>query len=196
MIPADQEVAELVARNIDKILEAPGFAIFLANLDGKILWTNRPAADLLGYKRRELINKTVQELTPDFHMKWEEARVLHSAENDQKGIHIAGRPIIRKDGSIVMTSVHMVVLDNSMPHVMAVVTPNEAVPRMPLPPSLTATERRLAKYIAFGMSSKEIASSIGVSLRTVENHRYHLHKKLSLPPKTSLYEGLKLFDIE
>ena len=44
---------------------------------------------------------------------------------------------------------------------------------------LTTREREVLARIAAGMTSKEIASSLGVALRTVNTHREHLAKKLS-----------------
>ena len=44
---------------------------------------------------------------------------------------------------------------------------------------LTKREREVLARIAEGMTSKEIAADLGVSLRTVGTHREHLAKKLS-----------------
>jgi DNA-binding CsgD family transcriptional regulator len=44
---------------------------------------------------------------------------------------------------------------------------------------LTKREREVLARIAAGMTSKEIAADLGVSLRTVGTHREHLAKKLS-----------------
>lgn len=46
-------------------------------------------------------------------------------------------------------------------------------------PHLTPREREVLARIAAGMTSKEIAASLGVSLRTINTHREHLAKKLS-----------------
>jgi DNA-binding CsgD family transcriptional regulator len=51
------------------------------------------------------------------------------------------------------------------------------VPRETAP--LTKREREVLARIAAGMTSKEIAADLGVSLRTVGTHREHLAKKLS-----------------
>lgn len=44
---------------------------------------------------------------------------------------------------------------------------------------LTTREREVLARIAAGMTSKEIAVALGVSLRTINTHREHLAKKLS-----------------
>jgi DNA-binding NarL/FixJ family response regulator len=46
--------------------------------------------------------------------------------------------------------------------------------------SLTAAERRILALIADGKSSKEIASALFISHRTVENHRSNICSKLNL----------------
>lgn len=45
---------------------------------------------------------------------------------------------------------------------------------------LTSREREVLQLVAEGMSSKEIASSLGVSTRTVESHRSNLMDKLGI----------------
>jgi DNA-binding NarL/FixJ family response regulator len=45
---------------------------------------------------------------------------------------------------------------------------------------LTPAERRILRLIAQGRTSKEIADELGVSTRTVENHRFNIGTKLDL----------------
>lgn len=69
-------------------------------------------------------------------------------------------------------------------------TPQRAAP---VPPSgLTAREREVLARIAEGMTSKEIAGALGVSLRTINTHREHLAKKLN----TSSVAGMVRYAIE
>lgn len=49
-----------------------------------------------------------------------------------------------------------------------------------LHPHLTSGEQRLAAYIRMDLSSKEIAPLMNISLRSVENKRYRLRKRLGL----------------
>jgi len=46
--------------------------------------------------------------------------------------------------------------------------------------ALTAREREVLKLIADGLSSKEIAGQLGVSLKTIESHRANLMDKLDI----------------
>jgi DNA-binding CsgD family transcriptional regulator len=53
---------------------------------------------------------------------------------------------------------------------------------------LTEKEKKLCAYIKMGMASKEIASLMNISTRSVENNRYKLRQKLSLQPGDDLSE--------
>lgn len=55
-------------------------------------------------------------------------------------------------------------------------------------PQLTPGDLRLASLLRLNLSSKEIASLLGISVRGVENKRYRLRKKLGLPPESNLTE--------
>jgi DNA-binding NarL/FixJ family response regulator len=46
--------------------------------------------------------------------------------------------------------------------------------------NLSATQKDVLKLIAKGLSSKEIATELGISHRTVENHRFRIGEKLNL----------------
>ena len=52
--------------------------------------------------------------------------------------------------------------------------------------SLTPTERRILGLIAIDRTSKEIAEELGISYRTVENHRTNISSKLNLHGSHSL----------
>ncbi|HEV7300003.1 MAG TPA: response regulator [Tepidisphaeraceae bacterium] len=43
--------------------------------------------------------------------------------------------------------------------------------------AVTSRERELLKLLVDGLSSKQIASTLGISIKTVENHRTHLMEK-------------------
>lgn len=47
-------------------------------------------------------------------------------------------------------------------------------------PFLTKKEREIIHYILEGLTSKEIASELGLSARTIETHRYNILNKLGL----------------
>ncbi|WP_217697932.1 helix-turn-helix domain-containing protein [Sinomonas mesophila] len=67
----------------------------------------------------------------------------------------------------------------------------ERLPSLPLVPrtpalSLTAREREVAALAARGASNREIADSMGVSVRTVEGHLYQIFTKLGISSRAGL----------
>ncbi|MDU1892604.1 MAG: triple tyrosine motif-containing protein [Dysgonomonas sp.] len=55
-------------------------------------------------------------------------------------------------------------------------------------PELTNSDLRLCACLRLNLETKEIASLMNLSIRTVENNRYRLRKKLNLPPTENLNE--------
>jgi len=53
---------------------------------------------------------------------------------------------------------------------------------------LTPTEKRVIKYVSKGFTSKEIASTLSVSPRTIETHRRNICEKLDLSGSHSLLQ--------
>lgn len=51
---------------------------------------------------------------------------------------------------------------------------------------LSKTEFRIMQMIAEGLSTKEIAQTLNISIKTVENHRHNISKKLNLTGHNSL----------
>ncbi len=60
-------------------------------------------------------------------------------------------------------------------------------------PSMTDNEKRLASMLRLNLSSKEIASILNISPKSVEMNRYRLRKKLKVDPKTSLNDFVRDF---
>lgn len=55
-------------------------------------------------------------------------------------------------------------------------------------PQLTPTERRILKLLSENKTSKEIASELFVSYRTIENHRANICQKLGLHGNNALFK--------
>ena len=52
--------------------------------------------------------------------------------------------------------------------------------------ALTPREREVVKMIAEGNSAREIASLLGLSVKTIEAHRFNLMRKLDIHNKAQL----------
>jgi DNA-binding NarL/FixJ family response regulator len=46
------------------------------------------------------------------------------------------------------------------------------------PPALTPRQKQVLRLIAQGLANKEIAQELGISVRTVEVHRFYLMRRL------------------
>ncbi len=57
----------------------------------------------------------------------------------------------------------------------------EALRRPASQSKLTARQREIVRLVANGASSKEIAEELGISLKTVANHRLQIRQRLGLP---------------
>ncbi len=55
-------------------------------------------------------------------------------------------------------------------------------------PDLTSRDLKLCAYLRLNLDTKETATIIGVSVRTIESMRYRLRKKMNLDPETNLNE--------
>ncbi len=60
-------------------------------------------------------------------------------------------------------------------------------------PSMTENEKRLAVLLRLNLSSKEIASILNISPKSVEMNRYRLRKKLKVDPKMNLNDFIREF---
>ena len=55
-------------------------------------------------------------------------------------------------------------------------------------PDLTSRDLKLCAYLRLNLDTKETATILGVSVRTIESMRYRLRKKMNLDPETNLNE--------
>jgi DNA-binding NarL/FixJ family response regulator len=58
------------------------------------------------------------------------------------------------------------------------------------PEALTASERRVTRMATEGMTNKEIAQALFVTVRTVEAHLHHAYQKLEISSRGELAGAL------
>jgi DNA-binding NarL/FixJ family response regulator len=61
-------------------------------------------------------------------------------------------------------------------------------------PTFSSQEVRISALLKSGLSTKDISNLLSIHIRTVENHRFSIRKKMGLEPKKDLSLALQQFD--
>ncbi|MBL9047171.1 MAG: PAS domain S-box protein, partial [Tabrizicola sp.] len=96
----------------------------------------------------------------------------------------------RKDGQVIWMEGHGTALDREDPQKLAIWTYRPLEGTLGSQGPLTATEKRIARYLVNGFTSKEIAQALGSSPRTVEVHRANMNRKLGVRNSAELVSRL------
>ncbi|MBL9049116.1 MAG: PAS domain S-box protein [Tabrizicola sp.] len=158
-------------------LHAPDATLILA--DRMILRASLRVEAVFGWTPRELEGQSIRVLYPgqtDYELIGERARKAMLATT----VYRDERFMRRKDGQVVWMEGHGTALDRDDPQRLAIWTyrPLEAGPGPEGP--LTATEKKIARYLVNGFTSKEIALALACSPRTVEVHRANMIRKMKV----------------
>lgn len=167
------------ARDLERIafLNAPDATLILA--DRMILRASLRVADVFGWTPAELEGRSMRLLYPgqtDYEVIGERAR---RALQDQPVCHDE-RFMRRKDGQVVWMEGSGAALDRTDPQRLAIWTYRPAERPADRFGPLTAAEKRIARYLVNGFTSKEIALALSCSHRTVEVHRANMIRKLGV----------------
>ncbi len=171
--------------------------VFFANLQNKRLVTgNKAICQMLGYNADETTNLAMTSICPHE----ETTHLMEQFEKQVSGELVFRKDVLfrRKDGSLFHADVISVpltfrdkrylmcclretsyskiksILQHSLPHSPCVSQP------------LTKAEISVLKLVVTGMSNKEIARLFHRSVRTIENHRAHVMKKLGVDSSVEL----------
>ena len=187
-------------------------AIVVIDMDGKIMMANDKAAATLQYESLEGLN--IRDIAPPPYS------MLFQPEHMEKGFGSDVRQVLRKDGRLVWMTVQGVVLkdDRDRPWGIFLYMYDSTTERemqaeiehlgnklrdvvssiqqalnkgKALPSDVTPAEREIAVMVKNGMRSKEIAAMRGLGVKSVENVRVALRKKLGVGRRTSLREVLQ-----
>ena len=156
---------------------APDATLILA--DRVILRANLRVEAVFGWSPQELEGQSIRILYPgqtDYQLIGERARkamLAAAVTRDERFMR-------RKDGQVVWMEGHGTALDREDPQRLAIWTyrPLEVSPGPE--GALTPTEKRIARYLVNGFTSKEIALTLGCSPRTVEVHRANMIRKMQV----------------
>jgi PAS domain S-box-containing protein len=167
------------ARDYERLafLHAPDATLILA--DRVILRASLRVADVFGWAPAEIEGQSIRLLYPgqsDYEVIGERAR---RALREQPVYHDE-RFMRRKDGQVVWMEGAGSVLDSIDPERLAIWTYRPVDRKAGQFGLLTLTEKRIARYLVNGFTSKEIALTLACSHRTVEVHRANMIRKMQV----------------
>ena len=165
-------------RDFEKLAfqHAPDATLILA--DRVILRASLRVETVFGWKAAELEGQSIRLLYPgqtEFEGIGARARRAMRAG----AVYRDERFMRRKDGQVVWMEGQGTALDPEDPMRLAVWTYRPMEERG-VPGALTATEKKIARYLVNGFTSKEIALALACSPRTVEVHRANMIAKMGV----------------
>ena len=170
-----------------------------------ILVVNSAFAEMTGYSRSELLTMDYRNLVPEEAMKWIDEVIIAKLENENASDVFEHR-IVQKTGGHVWLQSRIYKLDENLVLIKHIditevkITEAELarslnLQKKQLPKSITGTERAIARLVAAGMSSKEIADHVNLAPRTVDNHRSSIRRKLNVSNTFALRDALQSYRI-
>lgn len=158
-------------------LHAPDATLILS--ERMILRASLRVEAVFGWVPRELEGQSIRLLYPgqtDYELIGERARRAMRAN----AVYRDERFMRKKDGQVVWMEGHGTALDHEDPQRLAIWTYRPINAERAPEGQLTATEKRIARYLVNGFTSKEIAQAVGSSPRTVEVHRANMIRKMGV----------------
>ncbi len=158
-------------------LHAPDATLILA--DRVILRASLRVEAVFGWRPDELEGQSIRLLYPgqsDYEVIGARARKALQ----ERPVYHDERFMQRKDGQVVWMEGSGAALDRTDPQRFAIWTYRPADRKAGLFDPLTAAEKRIARYLVNGFTSKEIALALSCSHRTVEVHRANMIRKMQV----------------
>lgn len=135
-------------------------------------------AEMFGYRREDLRDLSLSRLYPSLE-EYRHIGRIGLSKMIGTGRYADERIMRRRDGALFWCRVRGQSLDPSEPFARAVWSFADISESRPVT-SMTGRERQVAKMIAEGLTTKEIARALGISPRTVDVHRARLMDKFSV----------------
>jgi PAS domain S-box-containing protein len=156
---------------------APDATLILA--DRVILRASVRVEAVFGWTPAALEGQSIRVLYPgqtDYELIGERARKAMRAAP----VYRDERFMRRRDGQVVWMEGQGSALDRDDPQRLAIWTYRPLDSAQVPQGAMTPTEKRIARYLVNGFTSKEIAQAMGSSPRTVEVHRANMIRKLGV----------------
>lgn len=183
-----------MARDYERLAfqHAPDATLILA--DRVILRASLRVEAVFGWHPREVEGQSIRLLYPgqtDYELIGARARQAMQ----KTAVYHDERFMRRKDGQVVWMEGRGTALNRTDPQRLAIWTyrpvEGQAMKGKAGPDStLTATEKRIARYLVNGFTSKEIALTLECSPRTVEVHRANMIRKMKVRNSAELVSRL------
>jgi PAS domain S-box-containing protein len=182
-----EEIGRRLRRIYDNVAEGVLFADLLSE---RFIIGNKAICKMLDYNPETTTSLPISSVFPGE----ESSNLLKQFERQVSGEMVFRKdvPIRRKDGDLIYTDFISVPLTiSNRLCLMCFLRKASTLPKDTFVDSrksqlLTETEIKVLKSIAKGMSSKEIAKLFRRSVRTIENHRAHIMKKLNVDSSIEL----------
>ena len=172
----------------------------------KILAVNPAFCDLTGYTPRELIidGMSYRDLIPEDEFNYIVEYKIPLMGLTTGGFTMQEARLIRKDGRLlwVQARIFRVTDERSLVELWDIskmkameqeLLRHMKIVKKQLPDTITPTECRVLEMVAEGKTTKEIAKTLSISPKTVDNHRYNCRKKLGIEPAANMQYELKNF---
>lgn len=156
---------------------APDATLILA--ERVILRASLRVTEVFGWTPQELNGQSIRLLYPgptDYEVIGDRARRAMAGV----AVYRDERFMRRKDGQVVWMEGHGTALDPADPQRLAIWTYRPIDPAAGPAGALTPAEKRVARYMVNGFTSKEIAQALDCSPRTVEVHRANMIRKIGV----------------
>ena len=171
--------------------------------NGQFLVVNDAFVKMSGYSRKELLKLRYRDIVPEESIPWIREVILSKLENDTASDVFESR-IIQKTGGHIWLQSRIYRIDDDLVLVKEIdITKTKVIEaelaralnlqKSPLPETISGTEREVARLVAAGLSSKEIAEQIHIAPRTVDNHRSSIRQKLNVRPAFTLRDALQSY---
>jgi PAS domain S-box-containing protein len=178
-----------MARDYERLAfqHAPDATLILA--DRVILHASLRVEAVFGWSPKELEGQSIRLLYPgqtDYKVIGERARAAMQA----LAVYHDERFMRRKDGQVVWMEGRGTALDRDDPQRLAIWTYRPLEGQAGTDSALTTTEKRIARYLVNGFTSKEIALALACSPRTIDVHRANMIRKMKVRNSAELVSRL------
>ena len=183
----ERQIAESEKRYRELYNHSP-IALYRTRIsDGKLLECNRALVELFGYDSKEEFQATSNAVSRYANID-DRAVLLEKLKKDKrvKGFQVQ---VTRKDGEAVWIEATAEVFPEKgyMEGAMQDITASKV---------LTPAEKKVLRQIVKGKTNSEVAYTLGRSVRTIEDHRSHIMKKLGADNLVELIDKAKSLSYE